>query len=275
VTGVILQGRWDRGLGQEWTTQVRLQTWAHGGWLEDGVTRPANVDTKTPVLISLNTSVNTDKVRVIPVSRYPRTVCIRLELCGCDADSPQETFEDVHDEVHDIKEELHFKVDSREGVDSSGRTFHYNSNFMSVVIGVLVTVILILTSIIIFILYTNNSNKSSLQQTTTTAVPKYDYGEYMSPPSSYYSNDSYTEYSRPLLGPVQPSSGSHKLLWDFTFPPPPPLSPQSSLKLNQQTQQYLQTSINGVSARGHHYASTSILRPGSGSRAVLDSGHPV
>ena len=176
--------------------------------MEDGFTRAANVDTMTPVLVSLNTSVNTDKIRVIPVSRYPRTVCVRMELCGCDADanSPQEMFEDVHDEVHDIKEELHFKVDSREGLDSSGRTFHYNSNFMSVVIGVLVTVILILTSIIIFILYANNNNKSTLHQqlqhTTTTAVPKYDYGEYMSPPSSHYSNDSYTEYSRPLLGKI-------------------------------------------------------------------------
>merc|ERR1712117_409450 len=119
---------------------------------------------------------------------------------------------------------------------------------MSVVIGVLVTVILILTAVIIFILY--NNNKSSLQHhattsSSTTSVPiKYDYTNYHSLPASdyvsHYSNDSYTEYSRPLLGPGLPPSGSggKKLVWDLTFPPPPPLSPQSSLKFHQQSQHY-------------------------------------
>ena len=214
VTGAITQGRWDRGLGQEWSTQLRVQYWSHGVWVDEGGVKPGNVDTMTPVLVTLEPGVVTDMIRVVPVSEYPRTVCIRLELCGCDPDDiSQDEFEDVHDEVHDIKEELQLReVDSPQDHPSSGtnRTLHYNnSNFMSVVIGVLVTVILILTAVIIFILY--NNNKSSLQQrhvtttNSTTSVPiKYDYTDYHSLPTSdyvsHYSNDSYTEYSRPLLG---------------------------------------------------------------------------
>ena len=51
VTGVISQGRWDRGLGQEWAPSLLLQTAQPGaGWVAEGGPREANTDTFTPVL---------------------------------------------------------------------------------------------------------------------------------------------------------------------------------------------------------------------------------
>ena len=51
VTGVISQGRWDRGLGQEWAPSLLLQTAQPGaGWVAEGGPREANADTFTPVV---------------------------------------------------------------------------------------------------------------------------------------------------------------------------------------------------------------------------------
>ena len=51
VTGVISQGRWDRGLGQEWAPSLLLQTAQPGaGWVAEGGPREANTDTFTPVV---------------------------------------------------------------------------------------------------------------------------------------------------------------------------------------------------------------------------------
>ena len=211
VTGVIVQGRWDRGLGQEWAQELRIQTWSAGGWRTQGVDRrPGNTDTFTPVLMSLEPPAETRRVRVIPLSEHARTVCIRLEICGCTIEDEEEmiqTFEDVHDEVHDASEEIHVEPPVTVApISSSDKHLGagYDPSYMSIVIAVLVSVILILTLVIIFILY-NNSSSASQQQTTTTTVPKYGYSEYQAlPPAdhvSHYSNESnYSEYSRPLLG---------------------------------------------------------------------------
>ena len=51
MTGVISQGRWDRGLGQEWAPSLLLQTEQPGaGWVAEGGPREANTDTFTPVV---------------------------------------------------------------------------------------------------------------------------------------------------------------------------------------------------------------------------------
>ena len=212
VTGVIVQGRWDRGLGQEWAQEVRIQAWTPGagGWVTQGAERrPGNTDTLTPVMMRLEPPAETRRIRVIPLSEHARTVCIRLELCGCNIEEEEEmiqTFEDVHDEVYDASEEIHVKprVTSAPISTSDKHLGGYDPGYMSMVIAVLVSVILILTLVIIFILYNNNISASQ-QQTTTTTVPKYSYSEYQAlPPADYashYSNESnYSEYSRPLLG---------------------------------------------------------------------------
>ena len=211
VTGIITQGRWDRGLGQEFAELVKVEYWSYGLWVGDGETRRANTDTFTPVLVRLgeedSPGVVTDKVRVVPVTEHPRTVCLRVELCGCElqAGEHQQTWKEEHDEVHDIQEELNLRggqsQSSGESRDSVG------PGLMSVVIGVLVTIILVLTAVIIFILYKNSVLSSQPPHLTPSHKPD---------EVSHYSNDSYNEYSRPLLG------YQHKILWDLSLPPPLP-----------------------------------------------------
>ena len=212
LTGVIVQGRWDRGLGQEWAQEVKIQTWAQesGDWVTQGADRRlANTDTLTPALVRLEPPALARRLRVIPVSEHARTVCIRLEICGCNMEEMEmvETFEDVHDEVHDVSEEVHLRpqVTSAHISSSDKSSRGYEPGYMSMVIAVLVSVILILTLVIIFILYNNSNRSASQQQQTTAPVSQHSYSEYQAlPPADYvshYSNDSnYSEYSRPLLG---------------------------------------------------------------------------
>ena len=147
----------------------------------------------------------TDRVRVVPVTSHPRTVCLRLELCGCELEEGQHqhTWQEVHDKVHNVQEEL---SGVRASQDTGREMDSLNPNLMSVVIGVLVTIILVLTTVIIFILYKNSL--LSPQQSPGTSLHKHE----VEPPDL----DEYSEYSRPLLG------YQHKLLWDVSLPPPPP-----------------------------------------------------
>jgi hypothetical protein len=93
LKALVVQGRWANGLGQEFAEQVMLHYWrsdlhafvpyvsARGATVLE-----ANRDTHSKVLIRLEERlVVTSKVRVIPVSPHPRTVCLRAGLLGCPA----------------------------------------------------------------------------------------------------------------------------------------------------------------------------------------------
>ena len=228
VTGLVSQGRWDRGLGQEWTQTLQVFYWSYGLWVLEGETRQANTDTFTPVVIRLgqadSVGVVTDKIRAVPVTQHPRTVCLRLELCGCPLQDEhhQVGFDGVHDEVHDVKEELEGRGVEVPAVE---RDENSSPSLMSVVIGVLVTIILILTTVIIFILCQN----SLLSPPTTSTSSEHK----LCPDQSWhYSNDSSSEYSRPLLG----YQHQHRILWDLSFP-----GPQSAPHNNRHHQVQRQT----------------------------------
>ena len=153
VTGVISQGRWDRGLSQEWAEQLKIKYWSYGLWVGEGETRRVNTDTFTPVMVRLgeedSLGIVTDRIRVVPVSDYPRTVCLRLELCGCELEEGQHqhTWQEVHDKVHNVQEEL---SGVRASQDTGREMDILNPNLMSVVIRVLVTIILVLTCLQLF-----------------------------------------------------------------------------------------------------------------------------
>ena len=155
VTGVISQGRWDRGLSQEWAEQLKIKYWSYGLWVGEGETRRVNMDTFTLVMVRLgeedSLGIVMDRIRVVPVSDYPRTVCLRLELCGCELEEGQHqhTWQEVHDKVHNMQEEL---SGVRASQDTGREMDSLNPNLMLVVIRVLVTIILVLTTVIIFIL---------------------------------------------------------------------------------------------------------------------------
>jgi len=103
ITGISLQGRWDNGVGQEFspyivlmyyddlTHQYRRYSDKHDDDDDDDDDKyvmTGNTDTYSVLKVLLDTPVLTSRVRVIPFSYYQRTVCIRLELHGCDDTEP-------------------------------------------------------------------------------------------------------------------------------------------------------------------------------------------
>ena len=61
-----------------------------GKWMEvseketGSVVIRANKDTHSKVEMALEEPVITRMVRILPVSKHPRMVCLRVELLGCD-----------------------------------------------------------------------------------------------------------------------------------------------------------------------------------------------
>ena len=94
ISGVVTQGRYASGLGQEYAEMFLIQYWHPGmpdfeGYKDaSGVDLfTGNSDTYTEVETILNPPVKASRIRIIPYSRHPRTVCMRVELVGCKGDS--------------------------------------------------------------------------------------------------------------------------------------------------------------------------------------------
>ena len=88
ITGVITQGRYAGGQGEEFAELISVEVWQEEEqtWLKVVEEAPANRDTYSKVELMLDRRVVTDKVRVIPVSEHHRMVCLRIELLGCSPD---------------------------------------------------------------------------------------------------------------------------------------------------------------------------------------------
>lgn len=91
VTGVQTQGRYDHGRGQEYAEEYTLEYWRPGfeQWIQynrwDGKQiLSGNSDTATVVSHQLMPPVFATRVRVLPYSVHRRTVCLRVELRGCE-----------------------------------------------------------------------------------------------------------------------------------------------------------------------------------------------
>ena len=157
LTGLVVQGRWDRGLGREWAEQVRLEAWQPGlGWQLAGGPHQANVDTFSPVLVELG-GLTTTRLRVLPVSRYPRTVCLRIELCRRPASQQFPQF------AHDKPGGLPTRSEQRPGATRAVGG-EQEKHAMTAVIGVLVSIILILATTILYILPRNHSAARQVQR---------------------------------------------------------------------------------------------------------------
>ena len=202
VTGVVVQGRWAGGQGREWADKVVVEVWVEetNNWVELGGPRPANSDTYTAVELSLG-AIATPRLRVLPVSAHPRTVCLRLEVLGCQGESS------------------HLLI--------------WEDEYMAAIIGALVTVIVCLTAIIVFILWRNSTRTSVKDEVLQCNTPGP--GSSSSSQSCYtssytesnepvYASSSYnesTEYAAPLL-----ISNNHcSMDWATFFPPPPTSTP--------------------------------------------------
>ena len=94
ITSVVTQGRFANGQGQEFAEFFILQYWREGmeGFMSysnnnGGEILPGNKNTFTEVETLLEKEIVASKVRVVPFSYHPRTVCMRMELKGCPFDS--------------------------------------------------------------------------------------------------------------------------------------------------------------------------------------------
>ena len=95
ITGVITQGRFANGQGQEYAEHFQLQYWrddmeAFAQYQnKQGLSIfPANKDTFTEVETRVDPPIRATRIRIIPFSYHPRTVCMRVELRGCSAFVP-------------------------------------------------------------------------------------------------------------------------------------------------------------------------------------------
>ncbi|GAB6021997.1 hypothetical protein CHUAL_006150 [Chamberlinius hualienensis] len=90
ITAVETQGRFGNGQGQEFAEGYYLHYWRPGfqDWKQfknrtGGGLFQGNVNTYTEVKHDLNPPIITSKIRFIPFSHHPRTICMRVELYGC------------------------------------------------------------------------------------------------------------------------------------------------------------------------------------------------
>ena len=93
ITGVITQGRYAGGQGEEFAELISVEVWQEEeqNWVQVVKEAPANRDTYSKVEVLLGRAELTSRVRVAPVSSHPRMVCLRVELLGCSPDGNTKT----------------------------------------------------------------------------------------------------------------------------------------------------------------------------------------
>jgi len=154
ISAVLLQGRFANGLGQEFAEYVSIAFKQQSQEKFDKYTDPAgstvipaNVNTFQVVQYNLSRVVVASKVRIIPWSSHPRTVCMRVELKGClypgrffTLLTKERTYEDL-DNLY---------LQSRSG----GAHLDWNESiYLAIAVGILVTVIFAASAAVGFVLY--------------------------------------------------------------------------------------------------------------------------
>ncbi|KAK8385173.1 hypothetical protein O3P69_012162 [Scylla paramamosain] len=99
VTAVGTQGRFGNGDGKEYTEEYMLEYWRPG--LDSFRSFTGNVNTYLEQKNQLAPPLLATKVRFIPISSHPRTVCLRVELYGCNATGGLLSYEGVDGAVRD------------------------------------------------------------------------------------------------------------------------------------------------------------------------------
>ena len=95
ITGAETMGRYGGGQGQEFAQAYQLEYWrgATGTWhlytnTSGHQVMAGNVNTYMANKQDLQPTIVASKVRFLPHSQHPRTVCMRVELFGCPYTSP-------------------------------------------------------------------------------------------------------------------------------------------------------------------------------------------
>ncbi|CAL7940309.1 unnamed protein product [Xylocopa violacea] len=90
ITGVQSQGRYDHGRGQEYVEEYTLEyrragftEWRRYKRWDNKEVLTGNSDTSTVVSHRLIPAIFASQIRILPHSEHRRTVCLRIELRGC------------------------------------------------------------------------------------------------------------------------------------------------------------------------------------------------
>ncbi|CEF69725.1 Coagulation factor 5/8 C-terminal type domain and Protein kinase domain and Serine-threonine/tyrosine-protein kinase catalytic domain and Serine/threonine-/dual specificity protein kinase, catalytic domain and Galactose-binding domain-like and Protein kinase-like domain-containing protein [Strongyloides ratti] len=92
IYAIETQGRYSNGTGREYASRYYIDYMRNGSrWIRYKNRSGerliiGNNDTNTPVYKSLDPPIIGSKIRIVPISDTPRTVCLRVELYGCKYD---------------------------------------------------------------------------------------------------------------------------------------------------------------------------------------------
>ncbi|XP_043505182.1 discoidin domain-containing receptor 2-like [Polistes fuscatus] len=117
ITGVQTQGRFDHGRGQEYVEEYTLEyrrptftEWRRYKRSNNQEVFPGNSDTSTVISHNLVPPIFASQIRILPHSVHRRTVCLRIELRGCQDTSgivsytiPESPMEELSDTSYDGK----------------------------------------------------------------------------------------------------------------------------------------------------------------------------
>jgi len=177
ISAIVIQGRFANGLGQEYAEYFMLQYWREGleDFVEygedgedqkdkedkvDGVNRElfvlaANTNTYDAVEHEIEGStVIASKIRILPFSLHPRTVCLRAELKGCR----------YVGRTTDMVNENLTGLGSSTSPQKAGDDDWGESMFLGAAVGILVTMVLAAVSAIVLVLVRNTRQKKSLSE---------------------------------------------------------------------------------------------------------------
>merc|ERR1711971_658897 len=159
ITAVVTQGRFANGRGAEFAEFYIIQYWREGmeafqDYVDDDGEKilEGNKNTFSESKIFLDSTIVASKIRIIPYSQHPRTVCMRVELLGCLEETGVEkkskeivkTSKETEAPAYDTTENV---INSLVIVDKG-----WGPHYLGAVVGLLLTVILILVILIIIIL---------------------------------------------------------------------------------------------------------------------------
>ena len=172
ITGVITQGRFANGQGQEYAEHFQLQYWrddmeAFVDYVDNTgkvPVLPGNLNTYEAARVLLDPPVLTRKIRILPYSQHPRTVCMRVELLGC-----QLARKSLEVSVPAQTAASHLAVEPRlaSAVAIETRTAsaagYYSFSLVATVLGSLLTVTSLLVLALVLVLL-RNRRSSSMQK---------------------------------------------------------------------------------------------------------------
>ena len=168
ITGISLQGRWDNGVGQEFSPFVILmyfddvtEEFTTYSDIDGEHVMTANTDTYSVAEVKMVTPVLTDRIRVIPYSHYMRSVCLRVEVMGCKVPQVQEMR---------VEQELEQGVDLEKTHELIVKEVR-EENIFPISLLVLLIISMVLVILLIIVLITLTKSKAVSPHHTTYPPP--------------------------------------------------------------------------------------------------------